>query len=244
MGDDRLLLPGGAAGWPLVGRDTEVDAARAALADGRGLVIVGEPGTGKTRLATEVVARTTEELGLQWHVVIGSRGAASVPLGAWAHLLPDSWEPGVDDETTWRRLTASLTPSGDAIHLFVDDAQWLDPVSAGLLHHLVTTGQAKAVVTQRRPDTTSQPLVALWKDGYLARHDLGAIDAGQTEAVLESGLGAPVEPRTARATDNKPTFLTITASKEGFFPASKGVQIYCGASIEVASGHRRRRPVG
>lgn len=196
--EDGILLPGGAGGWPLVGREADLDLARAALATMRGVAILGEPGTGKTRLATELVAVTAAEDDLQWHVVIGSRGASSVPLGAWAHLLPDSWTPGVDDQTTWRRLVASLAPSGGAIHLFVDDAQWLDPVSAGLLHHLVTSGQAKAVLTQRRPDAASQPLVALWKDGFLQRHDLEGFGAEQTEAVLEAALRAPVEPLTSR----------------------------------------------
>lgn len=160
-----------AGNWPLVGRDRELEVASASLRDRRGLVLVGEAGAGKTRLASEVVAATAAG-GVRWHVVIGSKGAARVPLGAWSHLLPDTWEPGGDDLATWRFLAGSLEASDGAIHLFVDDAQWLDAVSAGLLHHLVTTGQAKAVVTLRRDVVSGQPITALWKDGHLVRHDL------------------------------------------------------------------------
>ena len=62
----------------------------------------------------------------------------------------------------------------------------------------MTSGHAKAVVTLRRPEPTVQPVLALWKDGHLDRHDLGALDAEQTAQLLESVLAAPVEPRTAR----------------------------------------------
>ena len=165
-------------------------------------MLVGDAGTGKTRLASEVVAATTAE-GVRWHVVIGSKGAARVPLGAWSHLLPDAWDRGGDDLATWRFLAGWLEASDGAIHLFVDDAHWLDPVSAGLVHHLVTTGQAKAVVTLRRNEAVGQPITALWKDGYVVRHDLEVLDAREAAVVLEAVLDAPVddapvEPRTAK----------------------------------------------
>ena len=190
--------------WPLVGRDRELEVARASLRDRRGLVLVGDAGTGKTRLASEVVSATAAD-GLRWHVVIGSPGAARVPLGAWSHLLPDTWEPGGDDLATWRFLAGSLEASDGAIHLFVDDAQWLDPVSAGLVHHLVTTGQAKAVVTVRRHEAASQPITALWKDGHVVRRDLDLLGSRETALVLEVVLEAPVEPRTAERLHERST---------------------------------------
>lgn len=193
-----------AGDWPLVGRAREVGRALAALADQRGVVLVGEAGTGKTRLASEVVAATSAD-GLHWHQVIGSQGAARVPLGAWSHLLPDHWEPGGDVLATWRVLATGLEPSDGAIHLFVDDAQWLDPASAGLVHHLVALGKAKAIVTLRRGEGSNQSITALWKDGLLLRHDLEQFEPEGTAEVLEVVLGAPVEPRTARRLHDRST---------------------------------------
>ena len=183
--------------WPLVGRDLDLAAAHAALEQAGGLVLLGDAGTGKTRLAHEVT-RAAPADDRRWHVVIGAPGTARVPLGAFSHLLPASWEPGADDLATWRSLATGLGSGGGPIHLFVDDAQWLDEVSAGLVHHLVTARGAKAIVTVRRHEPVSRPITSLWKDGYLHRHDLEPLDPDQTAALLERALGATVEPRTAR----------------------------------------------
>jgi len=108
--------------WPLVGRDLDLAVAQGALDQAGGLVLVGDAGTGKTRLAHEV-ARHTSAGDRRWQVVIGSPGTARVPLGAFSHLLPATWEPGVDDLSTWRSLAVGLEAGGGAIHLVVDDAQ-------------------------------------------------------------------------------------------------------------------------
>lgn len=183
--------------WPLVGRDLDLAAAHAALEQAGGLVLLGDAGTGKTRLAHEVT-RAAPADDRRWHVVIASPGTARVPLGAFSHLLPASWESGADDLATWRSLATGLGSGGGPIHLLVDDAQWLDEVSAGFVHHLVTARGAKAIVTVRRHEPVSRPITSLWKDGYLHRHDLEPLDPDQTAELLERALGATVEPRTAR----------------------------------------------
>ena len=76
-------------GWPLVGRDQERDRTISAARgrDSGGMLLTGPAGLGKTRLARAVIEGVaTEDI----HVarIHGHPGAASVPLGALAHLLP------------------------------------------------------------------------------------------------------------------------------------------------------------
>ena len=72
-------------------------------------------------------------------------------------------------------------------------------MSVGFLHHLITTRQAKAVVTARRGRTVRPARSDLaGKDGRLARLDLEPFEYHETEDALEAALGDPVEPRTAR----------------------------------------------
>ena len=183
--------------WPLVGRTTELSIARASVRDRRGVVVLGEAGVGKTRLASELVRESTGT-DVAWHSVVGSSGAARVPLGAWSHLLPNTWEPAGNDVATWRYLTSHLRAPNGEIHLLVDDAHWLDSVSVGFLHHLLVTGLAKALVTARRDEGNDKQLTTLWKDGHLTRLDLEPFGYDDTEAALEAALGDPIEPRTAR----------------------------------------------
>lgn len=224
-----------AADWPLVGRADELGRAAEALRQRRGIAIVGEAGTGKTRLATAVVESSSIE-GVRWYTVVGSQGAARVPLGAWSHLLPDSWEPGADDLATWRFLAGGLEASHGSIHLFVDDAQWLDSVSAGLVHHLVTTGRAKVLITVRRGEPASQPIMALWKDGHLDRLDLESLAARDTTALLEGALGAPVEPRTsARLHQRSRGNLLMLRELVDAALADGDLQLWHGAWVQTGS---------
>jgi DNA-binding NarL/FixJ family response regulator len=184
----------GASTWPFVGRTHELSVCRQGLADQRGAVIFGDGGVGKTRLAQELSAEVAA--GARWHRISGSRGVSAVAFGGWAHLLPGSWAGDLDDVAAWRALADHLRSGDGSIHLFVDDAHWLDLGSANLLHHLVTAHEATALVTHRRDGTAHQPITALWKDGYLARMDLDRLTEVQVGAVVEAALGAPVEPST------------------------------------------------
>lgn len=74
--------------WPLVGRDDELSRLLAALArdDVRGVVVVGDAGVGKSRLAAATCARAAEQ-GMAVERVLGTQAAAAVPLAAFADLL-------------------------------------------------------------------------------------------------------------------------------------------------------------
>lgn len=67
----------------VVGRLNELAACERALATGMGgVVLVGTPGVGKTRLAREALA-TAQAAGFASWWVVASRATTSIPLGLW-----------------------------------------------------------------------------------------------------------------------------------------------------------------
>jgi tetratricopeptide (TPR) repeat protein len=180
--------------WPFTGRADDVAAGRRGLAEQRGAIVFGEAGVGKTALADHLVAGG----GPPWHVVTGSQGAGAVAFGAWSHLVPAGWDRPLDEVASWRAVARHLRSPDGAIRLRVEDAHWLDPGSAALLHHLVAAHRASAVVSSRRDPAAPPAVTALWKDGHLARIDLGPLTGDELGAVVEAALGAAVEPRTVQ----------------------------------------------
>jgi hypothetical protein len=86
---------------PFVGRDAEVSALAIALrAAKRGafrcIVIDGEPGVGKTRLATDLLARSRGRV-----LTLKARGhlsGSATPFGLWAELFDSQLRHRPDDE--------------------------------------------------------------------------------------------------------------------------------------------------
>ena len=108
-----------------MGRAEELGLLRRALrVPGGGVVVMGAPGVGKTRLAREIAegARTAGEGTSVW--VSGTRSAAGVPFGAFAHLLPALDVPGQDRLAVMMQARrAVLHVAGDSGgFLVVDDA--------------------------------------------------------------------------------------------------------------------------
>ncbi|MCH6161312.1 LuxR C-terminal-related transcriptional regulator [Streptomyces marispadix] len=86
---DHSRVPEPGAGWPLHGRDEELARLTRALTEERckGLVVFGQAGVGKSRLAEEILA-VAERSGFRTGRAVASTAAGTVPLGAIAHLLP------------------------------------------------------------------------------------------------------------------------------------------------------------
>ncbi len=161
----------------LVGRGTERERLLSALADvsarrrERILLVTGEPGIGKTRLAGELVAEVhrlggtvldgrayeaekTRPYG-PWTEALGCLPASSIgsTLGAdLAALLPDL--PYHDGDQRGRdrtfaavvELVAARAHSAPPVLLFLDDLQWCDEASAALLHYVVRMSRHRAVL--------------------------------------------------------------------------------------------------
>ena len=92
---------------------------------------------GKTRLIRELASAAARE-GHPVETVAGMAGAASIPLGAFAHLLPEI-DAAADRLQLLRRLSETLRGRGGGARpvLAVDDAHLLDDASAALVLELV-----------------------------------------------------------------------------------------------------------
>ncbi|WP_214110032.1 helix-turn-helix transcriptional regulator [Acrocarpospora catenulata] len=183
--------------WPFTGRTGELDQVRAAVQHGGGILIFGAGGSGRTRLLAEALAAFSVSGISGAHGsgarVLQVRGAGpDVPFGAFAHLLGSPECPV--NPVGW--AARALGPAPEV--LAVDDAHLLDPRSAALVHHLVAHGGARLAATLRIGAPVPAPLLALWREGVLARQDLAPLNPRETGLLLAAALGGPVEVSTAR----------------------------------------------
>ena len=181
--------------WPLIGRDDELAFARRRLEErgAGGLIVAGDPGVGKTRLATEITAAAVRS-GREVRTVRATRSAASIALGAFAALLPAP-EPAAGLAELLARARHALRASGEPIVLCIDDAHLLDDVSATLAHQLVAAGDAFVVATIRQGETAPDAVQALWKDELCALVRLGPLERETLERLAHEALGDPLDGR-------------------------------------------------
>ncbi|WP_371666567.1 LuxR C-terminal-related transcriptional regulator [Streptomyces sp. NBC_00289] len=184
--------------WPLVGRDSELKAFTAAWANRRcqGLMIYGQAGVGKSRLAEECLARAVHD-GWKGRRATASKAVATVPLGAIAHLIP----AGVDlsDPVKGFAAVASALTGPDRRRrwaLWVDDLHLLDATSAVLLRQLLDAGVVRLIATVRTGEPVGEAVQALTGGDAVHRIDLTTFSPQQLETVLQAALGGPVGRRT------------------------------------------------
>jgi DNA-binding CsgD family transcriptional regulator len=193
-----------------VGRIDELATlAKVADASGRGAaaaaVVIGDPGSGKTRLVAEAAARA--ELPNQFRIV-GYEPESEVPLASAAELLralADATRGGgqlaafvfdtaggdgsqLDRLRIFEAAHRALRETGPALVL-VDDLQWIDALSLALCHYLVraaqTTGQPLALIAAARPSSNAESFAVSLRQLLPAEHmreiDLGPL--ANTEAL-------------------------------------------------------------
>ncbi|MFG1874919.1 LuxR C-terminal-related transcriptional regulator [Sphaerisporangium sp. NPDC049003] len=186
--------------WPLVGRDavlrTITEAAEQAGVDG--VVIVGTPGVGRTRLAREAAARL-DAMGHPTAWATGTRSAGTISLGALLHLAPlgDSAIP-VTGHTFGRIVERFTVCGGKRPVLVVDDTHLLDSASAALVYHLAVHTRTFVLLTVRQGQTTPDVVTTLWKERVAWRVDLQPLSDGDVDTLLERGLDSPLDAVTRR----------------------------------------------
>jgi len=178
--------------WPLVGRFDEIAFARDRIAAGGSVVIAGDAGVGKTRLARELLeSAESEGRGTEW--AVATHAARPIPMGALAHLVTPQ-AVGGGREATLQAVVEALNRHGDEqLVLGVDDAHLLDGVSAVLVHQLVTRGIASVVVTVHSGEPAPDPILGLWKDDLAVRVELQPLSRREMADLLVAALGGPVD---------------------------------------------------
>jgi DNA-binding CsgD family transcriptional regulator len=201
-----MALPAGRASdlvqtpWPFIGRDEELQWADAARRDGScgALVVRGIAGVGKTRLAREAL-RNAAAGGAATEWVQATHSAASIPLGAFAELIPSGVQASNRVQLFGLCADALRARAGtQRAVLGVDDAHLLDPTAAALVHHLAATRTAFVVATVRSGERCPDSIVALWKELEAPLLDLQRFSMDDTARVLSSALGGEVAPDAVR----------------------------------------------
>jgi DNA-binding CsgD family transcriptional regulator len=186
--------------WPFVGRVNELDRITSLIASGTGALVLGESGVGKTALARraeELCADAARPVGR----VFGHAVSNGAPFEAFAGVLTAPATSLFGPVEVARHVAAALgaRPGSARRALFVvDDAHLLDDRSAQVLLQLAAEGTATILATARSAPLPSG-IDRLWRDGLCERVELRGLTDGEIVELVESVLGAPVEPAAARA---------------------------------------------
>ncbi|MFD5427375.1 LuxR C-terminal-related transcriptional regulator [Streptomyces sp. NPDC127084] len=181
--------------WPLVGRVCEMDAFDQVLTDSRmtAFFVYGQLGVGKSRLAEECLERAAQS-GCDTRRAVATSAAASVPLGAIAHLLPDDVplnDPVAAFAAVAEFLRARRSHVGRTV-LLIDDVQLLDATSAMLLRQLMDANLLFLIGSVRSDEPYSDSVACLTGGDAVHHVDLGELSVSHVQDVLERVLGGPV----------------------------------------------------
>jgi DNA-binding SARP family transcriptional activator/tetratricopeptide (TPR) repeat protein len=196
---------------PLVGRAPEcatlADFVRGAPGSEQSLLVLGEPGVGKTRLLLEL-ARSVHAAG--GTVLRGRAFEAEMirPYGAWIDAVrelgePDPFASGAEDSAHGtadraRLFSAvvarlrSLDASGRPAVVILDDIHWLDEASAALIHFAARAlvGTRVRIACGARPGELADNLAArrlvraLTREGMMRQIGLSPLDRADIGALV------------------------------------------------------------
>jgi DNA-binding CsgD family transcriptional regulator len=221
--------------WPLIGRTHQLEFARTLLdEESPGLVLAGAAGVGKTRLAREIAATPgAAATASAW--IQATSSAATIPLGAFAPLLPPT--RGTDGSIDLMRagLNAVRDRAGRGkLLLAVDDAHLLDPASAALVLQGATTGAAFVLATVRSGEPCPDAITSLWKDCGATRLELTTLSELQTAELAEAIADGPIEQSAQR-------WIFETSGGNALYARELLLGALAGGALDQVSGLWRMR---
>jgi DNA-binding CsgD family transcriptional regulator len=182
--------------WSFVGRSEELARLTEAAAGstGRGLILGGAAGIGKSRLLREAVAALDTERLSVWSATPNA-ATAGLPLGGLSQVLPADQPAPASTSGLLRWAVDALRQQagGRPIVLAIDDAHLLDPLSATLVYYLARNERATILATVRTGEPVPDPVRALWTDDLVERVELGPLTHIQVADLLGLVLGGPVD---------------------------------------------------
>lgn len=222
-------------GRALVGREALVKEVAAALSASEyfGVVLVGEPGVGKTAVAQSVTRQLNGKVAVI--PVTASPSLRKVPYGA---LSPYLRTLSINDVGSSVAVYRSLMKHLDTTHdgrsrtplFLVDDSHDLDDNTSMLLSQLVAGKRARILALARTNPGPTLDIASLWQDGLLQRHDLEPLTSPQVQELCEKELGGSVLTSVSatleRTSGGNPMFLLALlrqARRSGYLGTHNGV---------------------
>lgn len=178
---------------------------------GRVHLLHGPPGIGKTTFAA-AIAHRIEQLGYTVIPVVGIRELTGVPLAALGPVLAIAGR-GSDLPATEsvQQLFSVLAAADSRYVLVIDDGPMLDDISASVIYQFVRVLGLRCVMTACDEQRLTAPIRRLEKEGLLDRTTVPPLSIDDMRAIIESGLGGPVEPdsfrQLARFSSGNPLYL-------------------------------------
>ncbi len=181
----------------LIGRDAVIERIVGSLTQvGRGVVLEGPAGIGKSSVLSEVVRRLQDDQRFSIIPVVATEASQPIPLGALAGILVGA-PPGADDLA--RVQETLIERSGGATLLIaLDDGHYLDDFSALVIQLLVVDGRAHVLASVREGAAVSDAFEALVGPNRATRMALGPLDEQGVSEMVAAQLGGPVDTRLAR----------------------------------------------
>lgn len=170
---------------PFVGRSRTLGEVLGLLAHGRGALLTGPAGIGKTRLLQALAESGDPPV----ERITAAAATSSIPLGALLRFVPPraTARGGLDALTGVR---AALVELGDrGVVLGVDDVDRLDAVSAAVLADIVRTG-VLIVLCSRVSAAVPEPLRALADEGSMVELALGPLDERDAVTLVRAVAGS------------------------------------------------------
>jgi DNA-binding CsgD family transcriptional regulator/tetratricopeptide (TPR) repeat protein len=192
--------------WPLTGRNEQLDQITAVLRSHFVSIVVltGESGVGKSRLAAESAATLTVD---GWAIirVAASAMLTATPLGA---LIP-AISPGRDAIDVVVRDSLAIfdlvresinrLAKDNRVIMIVDDFSLLDPLSMTVIIQLVAANVVRLIATVPSGESLPDAFVSMWTDDSALVLEVLPLSIADVETLLNAVLGARVAHRTAVA---------------------------------------------